>query len=124
MLFRSAGLTYNTNFQLDNSKNPSATVLEIASAGGGWSSPFATIPRLAANVEHEVIELWSWNNGKALATSISVDGLVSQVPASMQVSGEKLGWGASAATACIQPNVNLTGESYNTLITGYDVEFW
>jgi hypothetical protein len=122
-------MTYNANFQLDNSKAPGETMLEIASANGGWSVPFGTpLPQLEANENHqtECAYLWNITTKTASVFEVVIDGSMPySVPVEMQkVPAQALGWAPSILTLCVQPNINETGGSLNLLIRNMDCDLW
>jgi hypothetical protein len=118
--------TYNGNVQLDNGKAPNETMLEVASANGGWSVPFGTpLPQLQAGGNHELLEQYSWGAEKCSVQTVNVDGNEYIVPAGLQnVPSQALGWAPSILTLCVQPNINETGGSLNLLIRNMDCDLW
>lgn len=114
------GITYNPNFQLDNSESANATTLTIVNSQYTWSvfnGGGGVLPRLTTLTDHTVICNYSWAHGTVSVTSFVVDGQTYPVPASQQnLAGQSLGWEKSIITLCVQPDVNTLGGTYHLLL--------
>jgi hypothetical protein len=116
--------TYNWDIQCDYSESATDMQIEVVTAAGAWSASIGSMPKFAANVEHELNQYLSLNTttGVSSVNAIEIDGNLFLTPASLlNLPALSLGWAPNEIVDEVQPDYNELGGAFQWLLTNSEI---